>query len=63
MFTGGPGTGKSRAAAAAARAYRDLGLLPLGHAAEVVAAVLDDPKPGDAARLMNEAARLVPAKA
>jgi len=30
VFTGGPGTGKSRAAAAVARDYRDLGLLSLG---------------------------------
>ena len=60
VFTGGPGTGKSRAAAAAARGYRDLGLLPLGHMAEVAAADLVDPKPGEAARLVGEAAWLVP---
>jgi hypothetical protein len=60
VFTGGPGTGKSRAAAAVARGYQDLELLPLGHAAEVAAADLTGPKPWEAARLMNEAARLVP---
>jgi hypothetical protein len=60
VFTGGPGTGKSRAAAAVARGYRALGLLPLGHAAEVAAADLADPKPWEAARLVDEAAGLVP---
>ena len=55
-----PGTGKSRTAAAVARDYRDLGLLPLGHAAEVAAADLADTKPWEAARLVGEAARLVP---
>jgi hypothetical protein len=60
VFTGGPGTGKSWAAAAVARGYRDLGLLPLGHMAEVAAADLVDPKPGEAARLVGEAAWLVP---
>jgi uncharacterized small protein (DUF1192 family) len=60
VFTAWPGTGKSRAAAAVVRRYRDLGLLPLGHAAEVAAADLADPKPRGAARLVNEAARLVP---
>jgi hypothetical protein len=56
VFTGGPGTGKSRAAAAVARGYRDLGLLPLGHVAEVAAADLVDRKPWEAARLVDEAA-------
>jgi hypothetical protein len=56
VFTGGPGTGKSRAAAAVARDYRDLGLLPLGHVAEVAAADLADKKPWEAARLVDEAA-------
>lgn len=60
VFTGGPSTGKSRAAAAVARGYRDLGLLPLGHAAEVAAADLIATKPREAARLVDEAARLVP---
>src|SRR2546423_6710435 len=40
VFTGGPGTGKSRAAAAVAWGDRDLGLLSLGHTAEVAAADL-----------------------
>lgn len=60
VFTGGPGTGKSRAAAAVARSYRDLGLLPLGHIAEVNAVDLVDMKPWKAVRLVNEAARHVP---
>jgi hypothetical protein len=60
VFTGGPGTGKSRAAAAVAQGYRDLGLLPLGHAAEVAAADLIATQPREAARLVDEAAGLVP---
>jgi hypothetical protein len=60
VFTGGPGTGKSRAAVAVARGYRDLGLLPLGHAAEVAAADLIAAEPREAARLVDEAAGLVP---
>jgi AAA lid domain len=55
-----PRTGKSRAAAAVARGYRDLGLLPLGHAAEVAAADLIATEPREAARLIDEAAGLVP---
>ncbi len=43
VFTGGPGTGKSRAAAAVARTCRELGVLSSGHLAEVTAADLDGP--------------------
>jgi len=60
VFTGGPGTGKSRAAAAVARDYRDLGLLSLGQVAEVAAADLAHRKPWEAARLLDEAAGRVP---
>lgn len=35
VFTGQPGSGKSRAAAAAARGYLDLGVLSFGHLVEV----------------------------
>ena len=35
VFTGGPGTGKSRAAAAIARLYRDLGVLSYGNLIEL----------------------------
>ena len=40
VFTGGPGTGKSRAARALARLYRDLGLLRHGRLVEIAAADL-----------------------
>lgn len=40
VFTGGPGTGKSRAAAAVGQIYRDLGILSPGHVLEVAAADL-----------------------
>lgn len=60
VFTGGAGTGKSRAAAAVARCYQDLELLPLSHMAEVAAADLVDNKPWEAAKLLDEAARHVP---
>lgn len=35
VFTGGPGSGKSRAAAAVGRVYRELGVLSSGHLTEV----------------------------
>jgi AAA lid domain/ATPase family associated with various cellular activities (AAA) len=38
VFTGGPGTGKSRAARAVARLYAEFGLLSSGHVDEVAAA-------------------------
>jgi hypothetical protein len=40
VFSGGPGTGKSRAAAAVARLYRELGLLSYGNLIEISAADL-----------------------
>jgi len=40
VFTGGPGSGKSRAAAAVARAYRGLGVLSSGHLIEIASAGL-----------------------
>ena len=46
VFTGGPGAGKSRAARALARLYKDLGLLTYGHLIEIAAADLARPPPG-----------------
>ena len=40
VFTGGPGAGKSRAATAIARLYRDLGVLHYGNLIEIPAADL-----------------------
>jgi hypothetical protein len=40
VFTGGPGSGKSRAARALARVYKDLGLLAYGQLIEIAAADL-----------------------
>lgn len=40
MFTGGPGTDKSRVAKAVARAYHELGLLTYGHLIEIPVADL-----------------------
>jgi len=40
VFTGGSGSGKSRAARAMARTYMDLGILEIGHLDEVAAATL-----------------------
>jgi hypothetical protein len=46
VFTGGPGTGKSRAAAAIAGLYRDLGVLRYGNLIEIPAADPPGPTPG-----------------
>ena len=46
VFTGGPGTGKSRAARALARLYKDLGLLTYGQLIEIAAADLAGATPG-----------------
>jgi hypothetical protein len=48
-FTGGPGTGKSRAALALARLHKDLGLLTYGHLIEITAADLAGATPRDTA--------------
>src|ERR1700722_4702402 len=40
IFTGGPGTGKPRAAKAVTRIYTELGLLSFGHLHEIAAADL-----------------------
>jgi hypothetical protein len=46
VFTGGPGTGKSRTARAVARIYTELGLLSSRHVDEVAAADLWTPPAG-----------------
>jgi hypothetical protein len=46
IFTGGPGTGKSRAATAIARLYRDLDVLCDGNLIEIHAADLAGATPG-----------------
>jgi len=60
VFAGGPGSGKSRAAAAVGRTYRELGVLTTGHLTEVASADLADISAGvqvqDTARLVREAA-------
>ena len=60
VFTGGPGTGKSRAAAAIARLYRDLGVLSCGnlielHAADLVGATARIPRRRSARRSRSPA--------
>ena len=54
IFTGGPGTGKSRAARALARLYKDLGLLTYGHLIEIAAADLAGATPRDTATQVAE---------
>jgi SpoVK/Ycf46/Vps4 family AAA+-type ATPase len=57
VFTGGPGTGKSRAARAVARIYTQLGLLSSGHVDEVAAADLVDTTGRETGTLAGEAIR------
>jgi hypothetical protein len=54
VFTGGPGTGKSRAARALARLYKDLGLLSYGHLIEIAVADLPGATPGETATHVAE---------
>jgi hypothetical protein len=58
VFTGGPGTGKSRAAAAIAGLYRDLGVLRYGNLIEFPAADLPGRIPRDTAAQVNEAVKV-----
>jgi hypothetical protein len=58
VFTGGPGTGKSRAAAAIAGLYRDLGVLRYGNLIEIPAADLPGPTARDTAAQVNEAVKV-----
>ena len=55
VFTGGPGTGKSRAAQAVARAYQELGLLRFGRLIEIAAADLMGTTPRETRTLVSEA--------
>jgi hypothetical protein len=57
VFTGGPGTGKSRAAIAVGQDYRRLGVLSTGHVIEAAAADLVGAGPGETAKLLAEAIR------
>jgi len=57
VFTGGPGTGKSRAAVAVGQDYRELGVLASGHVIEVTAADLVGAVPGETGKLVSEAVR------
>jgi hypothetical protein len=56
VFTGGPGSGRSRAAAAMARAYRELGVLSSGHLTEVASQDLATTDVQLTGRLVREAA-------
>jgi stage V sporulation protein K len=58
VFTGGPGTGKSRAAAAIAGLYRDLGVLRYGNLIEIPAADLPGVTPRDTAAQVAEAVKV-----
>ncbi len=57
MFTGGPGSGKTRAAKAIARIYHDLGLLSYGNLREVTAADLAGTIPRETGELTGETVR------
>ena len=56
VFAGGPGSGKSRAAAAVGRIYRSLGVLSSGHLIEAAAAGLTGATSRETDRLVREAA-------
>ena len=58
VFTGGPGTGKSRAAAAIAGLYRDLGVLRYGNLIEIPAIDLPGPTARDTAAQVTEAVKV-----
>lgn len=57
LFTGGPGSGKSRAAAALAWAYKDLGVLPFSGVHETAAADLAAGSARETADLVHDAAQ------
>ena len=57
VFTGGPGTGKSRAAVAVGHDYRKLGVLATGHVIEAAAADLVGASPGETGKLLAKAIR------
>lgn len=55
VFTGGPGTGKSRAARALARTYQEMGLLRYGRLIEIAAADLTGATTRETRNLVGEA--------
>ena len=55
IFTGGPGTGRSRAARAVARIYHDLGLLTYGRLIEITAADLTGTTANETRTLVDKA--------
>jgi hypothetical protein len=57
VFTGGPGTGKSRTARAVARVYRELGLLSSGRVDEVAATSMAGTTPQESGVLVGETVR------
>jgi ATPase family associated with various cellular activities (AAA) len=57
VFTGGPGSGKTRAARAVTRIYAELGLLAFGHLCEIAAADLVGTTLQETGTLVGEAAR------
>jgi stage V sporulation protein K len=57
VFTGGPGSGKTRAARAVARIYHELGLLLYGNLREVAAADLAGTTPRETGELIGETVR------
>jgi hypothetical protein len=57
VFTGGPGSGKTRAARAVTRIYTELGLLAFGHLCEIAAADLVGTTLQETGTLVGEAAR------
>ena len=57
VFTGPPGSGKSRAAAALARAYKELGVLPFARVYETAAAGLAGSSARETADLVHDAAQ------
>ena len=57
VFAGGPGSGKSRTAAALGQAYKRLGVLARGHVIEEAAADLVESGPRGTATLVSEAIR------
>jgi len=57
VFTGGAGSGKSRAAIAIGQAYRKLGVLANGHVVEAAATDLAGAGPGETAALLAEAVK------
>lgn len=56
MFTGGPGTGKSRVTEAVGRVYQSLGVLSSGHLTEVAGLDLAGKDSQDTGTLVREAA-------